>query len=118
VRFIRSLATDHDQIFACELILGEILANTVEHAPGLVEVRLDWTRAKPVAIVRDTGPGLEQYVARLPDDVLSEDGRGIYLVNALADEVTVRQAAGYGTEIRVVLPIEGKRDFRPLDGRG
>ena len=117
VRFIRSLATDHDQIFACELILGEILANTVEHAPGLVEVRLDWTRAKPVAIVRDTGPGLEQYVARLPDDVLSEDGRGIYLINALADEVTVRQASGYGTEIRVVLPIEGKRDLRPLDTR-
>jgi PAS domain S-box-containing protein len=118
VRFIRSLAIEHDQLFACELILGEILANTVEHAPGLVEVRLDWTREKPVAIVRDTGPGLEQFVGRLPDDVLSEDGRGIYLVNALADEVTVRQAAGYGTEIRVVLPIAGKRALRALDGRG
>jgi PAS domain S-box-containing protein len=118
VRFIRSLAIEHDQLFACELILGEILANTVEHAPGLVEVRLDWTREKPVAIVRDTGPGLEQFVGRLPDDVLSEDGRGIYLVNALADEVTVRQAAGYGTEIRVVLPIAGKRALRALDSRG
>jgi len=117
VRFIRGLALEHDQLFACELILGEILANTVEHAPGLVEVRLDWTREKPVAIVRDTGPGLEHFVGRLPDDVLSEDGRGIYLVNALADEVTVKQAAGYGTEIRVVLPIAGKRELRPLDGR-
>ncbi len=113
VQFIRNLATDPGQVFACELILGEILANTVEHAPGLVEVRVDWTRDKAVAVVRDTGPGLEQYAARLPDDVMSEDGRGMYLINALAEEVTIKRAAGYGTEIRVVLPIDRKRATAP-----
>src|SRR5581483_1589469 len=56
VAYLRGLAADPNQLFACELILGEVLSNTVEHAPGLVEVQMDWTRDKPVVTVRDTGP--------------------------------------------------------------
>jgi PAS domain S-box-containing protein len=103
--FLRALATHAEELFAAELILGEILANTVEHAPGLVEVKLDWSQDRPVVAVRDTGPGLSKLRAVLPNDAMSEDGRGIFLIHALADEVTVRPAPGYGTEICVVLPL-------------
>jgi PAS domain S-box-containing protein len=103
--FLRGIAAGAEQLFACELVLGEILANTVEHAPGLVEVTIDWSARKPVVCVRDTGPGLAQFAVRLPDDPLSEDGRGMYLIHALADSVSVKQAAGYGTEIQVRLPL-------------
>jgi PAS domain S-box-containing protein len=106
--FLRDLAASAEQLFACELVLGEILANTVEHAPGLVEVTIDWSARKPVVCVRDTGPGLAHLAVRLPGDPLSEDGRGMYLIHALADSVSVKQAAGYGTEIRVRLPLRRK----------
>lgn len=105
--YMRGLAADADQVFSGELILGELLANTVEHAPGLVEVRIDWTGPKPVVLVRDTGPGLDDIKSDLPEP-LSEDGRGLFLIKALAEELSVKRAPGYGTEFRAVLPIARK----------
>jgi anti-sigma regulatory factor (Ser/Thr protein kinase) len=105
VAFMRGLAADPSQLFGCELVLGEILANTVEHAPGLVEVLVDWTADKPAVVVRDTGPGLDRFRVALPEDVMNEGGRGMFLINALAESVSVKRASGYGTEIRVILSI-------------
>jgi anti-sigma regulatory factor (Ser/Thr protein kinase) len=106
--FLRPLAADPDAVFIAELILGEILANTVEHAPGLVEVSIDWTGERPILTVRDTGPGLRTLEGKLPSDVMAEGGRGIFLVGYLADEASVRQSPGYGAEVRAVLPIRRK----------
>ncbi|MGH7738417.1 MAG: ATP-binding protein, partial [Candidatus Tyrphobacter sp.] len=39
-----------------------------------------------------------------PEDPLSESGRGLFLVEALAEDVRVSRRNG-GTEIRVVLPL-------------
>ena len=111
VRYLRNLAADADQVFAGELILGEILANTVEHAPGLVEVTLDWTGEKPVVTVRDTGPGLRNLKGRLPTDAMEEGGRGIFLIKSLAEDVAVKPSPGYGTELRATLPV--RRALRP-----
>jgi integral membrane sensor domain MASE1 len=41
--FIRSFAPSEEELFGSELIIGEALANTVEHAPGSVSVTIDWT---------------------------------------------------------------------------
>ena len=106
--YMRGLAADADQVFLGELILGEILANTVEHAPGLVEVRIDWTGVKPVVFVRDTGPGLDRFASDLPDP-MAEGGRGFFLIHALAEKITVKRAPGYGTEVHAVLPIARKK---------
>jgi PAS domain S-box-containing protein len=103
--YLRSMAATTENLFEVELVIGEIFANTVQHAPGLVEVRVEWLRASPVLTVRDTGPGLEYFDGKLPDDVLSENGRGIFLVHTLAAGVTLRSRPGYGTELRAVLPI-------------
>ncbi|HZT13902.1 MAG TPA: SpoIIE family protein phosphatase [Candidatus Baltobacteraceae bacterium] len=104
MRFIQRFGQDPDGIFAAEVILGELLANTVEHAPGLVEVRIDWTAEKPVVTVLDTGPGLKHLFARLPNEY-EEKGRGLFLIDALAENLSVSPSPGYGTELRVVLPV-------------
>ena len=104
MNFIRRFAHDPDGVFAAEVILGELLANTVEHAPGLVEVRIDWTGEKPIVTVLDTGPGFEKLLARLPNE-FEEKGRGLFLIDALAESVSISPSAGYGTELRVVLPV-------------
>ena len=105
MHFIRQDAHDPDELFKAELILGEILANTVEHAPGLVEVTVDWTNEKPVVTALDTGSGFDRARIDLPADALDEGGRGLFLIAQLADEVSIRPAKGYGTEVRVVLPV-------------
>ena len=106
MRFISGLADANADLFNAELIVGEILANTVEHAPGLVNMEIDWSDEAPVVTVLDTGPGLDQFKADLPKDDFTEDGRGLFLVKMLARDVRVESAQGYGTKLTVVLPID------------
>ena len=103
--YLRAMAPTSENLFEVELIIGELFANTVQHAPGLVEVRVEWSKERPELTVRDTGPGLEFLVGRLPENVLSENGRGLFLLKTLANVVTVRSRPGYGTELRAVLPV-------------
>ena len=109
MRFIQELAGENDELFTAELIVGEILANTVEHAPGLVSMDIDWSELAPVVTIVDTGPGLERFAAQLPEDAMTEDGRGLYLVQTLARDVCVESDRGYGTKMTVTLPIERRR---------
>jgi anti-sigma regulatory factor (Ser/Thr protein kinase) len=108
MQFIEQFADAQTGTFDAELILGEILANTVEHAPGLVNMEIDWSQPSPVLTVVDAGPGLERFVATLPEDDFTEDGRGLFLVKALAKEVRVESAQSYGTKMTVVLPLTRK----------
>jgi len=114
-KYVESLCNGPEGVFDTELILGELLANTVEHAPGLVQIEIDWTDERPVIIVQDTGPGLDKLEARLPGDTFAEDGRGLFLIAALADDVQVRPASGFGTEMRIVLPV--RRDLHAPNRR-
>ncbi len=109
MRFIQELAGTDEELFTAELIVGEILANTVEHAPGLVSMEIDWSDAAPIVTVVDNGPGLERLAAHLPEDTLTEDGRGLYLVKTLARDVCIESDRGYGTKMTVTLPIERRR---------
>ncbi len=112
VAYLRLLAEDRAQLFPTELVIGEAVANTVEHAPGLVEVYLDWRESKPVIYVRDAGPGLHDLRMQLPKDVQDENGRGLFLIRSFAEEISVRAMPGYGTELRMVLPLK-RRQFAP-----
>jgi PAS domain S-box-containing protein len=114
VDFLKQMASNPEQVFAGELVLGEMLANTVEHAPGIVEVHVDWTGALPVVTVRDAGPGLVDLSVDLPEDAMQEHGRGVYLIRSLAEEASVRRSPGYGAEVRAVLPIT-RRPAAPED---
>jgi integral membrane sensor domain MASE1/anti-sigma regulatory factor (Ser/Thr protein kinase) len=102
--FIRFFAPNEEELFGAELIIGEALANTVEHAPGSVSVNIDWTDTHPVVTISDAGPGLSRFVATLPADALNENGRGLFLIASLARDVKIESRPGMGTKMRIVLP--------------
>lgn len=104
-RFMRYFAPAEGDLFRAELIIGEVLANTVEHAPGTVNVEIDWTGLHPVITIRDGGPGLARLAEVLPADPLSETGRGLFLITSLAVDVQVDSRPGRGTSMRIVLPV-------------
>ena len=88
-----------------ELIFGELIGNVVRHAAGPVRVRVDWSGQTPVLYVTDEGTGFD-LDAVLPDDPMSEVGRGLFLINALTADFSVRTLQGGGNEARAVLPIQ------------
>jgi anti-sigma regulatory factor (Ser/Thr protein kinase) len=108
--FIRGLLSSEDDLFRIELIIGEILANTVKHAPGLVTVDIDWSGAQPALTIVDSGPGLAKFSPALPDDGLDEDGRGLFLIGTLAHDVRVERMPDSGTKMTVNLPVNWRRD--------
>ncbi len=52
----------------------------------------------------DEGSGFDAEPA-LPKDIWSESGRGLFLVQALADEVVVHRLPRFGSYIKVLLPV-------------
>jgi anti-sigma regulatory factor (Ser/Thr protein kinase) len=104
--FVRRFVTSEDDLFHAELIIGEVLANTVKHAPGIVTLVLDWTGVNPVLTVVDDGPGSFQFSPTLPDDDLTEDGRGLFLIGSLAKDVQVESTPGRGTKMTVHLSVD------------
>jgi serine/threonine-protein kinase RsbW len=82
-----------------ELVFGEVISNVVRHAPGLAEVELSTTPRGVEMSVADRGEGFTaQPLAAAP---LAESGRGLQLVRALADEVTIGTNPHGGTTVHV-----------------
>jgi anti-sigma regulatory factor (Ser/Thr protein kinase) len=104
--YIDRMAGKTEQTFMSELIVGELVANTVAHAPGLVDLTIEWTHEDAVLTVSDSGPGLRTLHSDLPADLLHEGSRGLFLVHVLSARVTVATSRAGGAEIRVVLPIK------------
>ena len=94
-----------------ELIFGELLGNVVRHTDGTVEAALDLTGDAPVIHVLDRGPGFT-FHARLPNDRMSETGRGLYIATMLASDVTVTCRADGGSHARAVLSCRLPAEFR------
>jgi serine phosphatase RsbU (regulator of sigma subunit)/anti-sigma regulatory factor (Ser/Thr protein kinase)/CHASE3 domain sensor protein len=98
-----------EDVFTSELIFGELLSNTVRYAAGPIEVVLDWTEAATAILhVLDSGPGFV-LMPRLPSDLLSERGRGLFLIWSLSEDFNVTKRADGGAHARVVLSPRRKR---------
>ncbi len=93
--------------FEVETAVREALANAVRHgsagdARKRVSLRVSRNqRTGVVVVVRDGGPGFDP--ARVPSpvvgrNVLRHEGRGLYLIRRLMDEVSFAQG---GSEIRM-----------------
>ncbi len=93
-----------DDRFAADTIFFELVGNAVRHARTPIQVGLDLTQASPVLNVLDSGPGFSLN-PKLPSEVYSERGRGLYIVSQLAREFTAshRTVRG-GAHLRAVLP--------------
>jgi anti-sigma regulatory factor (Ser/Thr protein kinase) len=85
-----------------ELFFGELLGNVVRYAPGPIDITFDWNDEMPVLHVLDRGPGFT-LVPRLPSDLLSERGRGLYIVWSLAEDFNVTERFDGGSHARAVL---------------
>ena len=120
-RDISELLREHARagcdLTSAEVAIGELLANAVEHAPGDVEIVLDWTMDEAVIIVGDLGADVPTRGA-LPADPLAERGRGLYLLGRLARGFSVMQEPGGVTRLMAVLNVErevasGRTDPEP-----
>ena len=103
VNYLRANGTIDANYDDAELIYGELVSNVVRHAPGPIEVRVDWLDETPILHVVDWGPGF------LPpelsgDENLAESGRGLLLVSHLATAMTVERTRT-GTIVTAVLTI-------------
>lgn len=105
--YLRRLGAPDSDYYAAALALGELIANVVRHAPGPIFVRVDWSGESPVLSVRDTGPGFT-FSPALPEDMLAEGGRGLFIVSAVVSELQVERLDGSGTVVRARLPVMRK----------
>ena len=103
VRWLGARKMDRTAAHAAELVLGELIGNVVRHAPGPCEVVLE-NLEEPVLHVLDRGPGFS-LTTHLPSDLLSERGRGLYLVWALTAEMNVTRRHGGGAHARATLTV-------------
>jgi PAS domain S-box-containing protein len=99
---------DDTAAFTAELVFGELLGNVARYAPGDFEVAIDFASAEPVLHLLDNGPGF-RFNPNLPDDVLSERGRGLYIVSSLAKSFSVDARLGGGSHARAVLELSSRR---------
>lgn len=104
VAYLRAKGSNDADYAAAELVFGELIGNVARHAPGLVEVEVEWRGNAPVLHVLDRGPGYERTEHLPPSE--SESGRGLFLIAKLTREFTVTRLPGYGSHARAVLPID------------
>ncbi|MBV8749253.1 MAG: ATP-binding protein, partial [Candidatus Eremiobacteraeota bacterium] len=105
---LRKFAAAESDLEGAELIFGELTGNVVRYAPGPIDIGLEWNDERPTLHVLDRGPSFD-LAAALPTDVLSETGRGLFIVDALGEGLAVNAVPGRGNHVRVMLPIRRKR---------
>ena len=115
VEYFRESALDPRELDDAEIVVGEIVANAVYYAQGLIELSIDWGEEKPVLKVVDVGSGIQSADFRLPNNPMQESGRGLFLVRSFADEVRVEKLPDGGSCLCVVLPVR-RRVREPYAG--
>ncbi|MGH7661512.1 MAG: SpoIIE family protein phosphatase [Vulcanimicrobiaceae bacterium] len=101
---LRNEATLESDLSGAEIVFGELVGNVVRHAPGPIDVALEWRKDQAVLHVIDRGPGFE-YAPPRDVDIMREDGRGLWLTSQFSEHVYVERLPNYGTHVGVVLPV-------------
>lgn len=96
--------TPENDVRAAELIFGELAANVAQHVGGVIEVALDWSGANAVLHVTDRGEGYATPECEAAD-LLTEHGRGLWIVQRLGAKLSLEILPGFGTHVRAELPI-------------
>jgi len=105
VNVLRGAGVRARHLDAAEHVFGELLGNVVRYAPGPIEIIFDWNHGTaPVLHVLDRGPGFA-FTPKLPLDVLSERGRGLFIVWTLAEDFNVTPRHDGGAHARAVLGV-------------
>ena len=108
MEIVRKMQCSKGKEDAIELALGEALANAVVHGAKadpakIIECDVACDEAHGMLIVvRDPGEGFDPHTIASPltgENIFSNHGRGIYLINQLMDEV---KFARNGAEIHMI----------------
>ena len=83
-----------------ELVFAELVGNALRHSPGTIELILEAHDDRIVLHLLDKGPGFE-FSPRLPSDLYSEFGRGLFLIASFATDFTVARRPGGGSHARI-----------------
>jgi serine phosphatase RsbU (regulator of sigma subunit)/anti-sigma regulatory factor (Ser/Thr protein kinase) len=87
-----------------ELVFSELLGNVVRHCSDAAEFALDLSGDAPILHALDRGPGFT-YNPRLPKDIMSDSGRGLFIVRSLIGDLSIARRADGGSHARAVLPF-------------
>ncbi len=101
--YLRRHAEPDSDFAGAEIVVAELLVNAFQHAPGPAWVSASWSRERPRLEVHDLGPGFA-LDPELPQPE-SESGRGLFLVNAIADDVKLAAKPRQGSKMTVTLPV-------------
>jgi anti-sigma regulatory factor (Ser/Thr protein kinase) len=102
--YLREQASADSDILSAELTFGELVGNAARHAPGPVVVAVEWKNGRAALSVHDEGPGFVPKITP-PRDMMSESGRGLFIVARLASDLRVDDIANDGTRVSVTLPV-------------
>jgi anti-sigma regulatory factor (Ser/Thr protein kinase) len=95
-------------VAVAEIVFGELVSNAVRYAPGPVDVIVDWSAPDPVLHVLDGGTGFRQ-ISIVPPDLLSESGRGLFIVSALTHDFRISKDPRGGNHARAVLRMQRRQ---------
>jgi anti-sigma regulatory factor (Ser/Thr protein kinase) len=95
---------DAARVLDAELIFAELIGNALRHAPGTVELILEARDDRVVLHFLDKGPGFA-FIPRLPSDLYSEVGRGVFLIAHFANNFIVERRPGGGSHARITFSI-------------
>ena len=102
--FLRKGCNAASDFGGAEIIFGELVANVVQHAPGPIQITARSDRRGRVTLnVFDTGPAFKVAPA-LPASLLSESGRGLYVVSQLGMRLSSIRTE-IGNKVSAILPV-------------
>ncbi len=92
-----------DARLGCEIVFGEMVGNVARYTPGPLDVGLRRDGRRLVLAALDRGPSFRWQPVRPADD--SENGRGLFLIQALTRAVRVDHLAGFGNYLEAELAV-------------
>ena len=104
VEEVAAEAAPGSDLFAVEVIAGELLSNVARYTPGPFAAKVEWDEdGHAVLELRDEGdcPPVDAIPKAPPN---AESGRGLQIVRALGGRMRVERDDGRGCRMRVALP--------------
>lgn len=119
--YARSAGFLEDDQHKIGMAVRESMVNAVHHGnrydpKKTAHLRMEIEGRKLIVTVSDQGPGFDLSAVANPiaeENLLKQSGRGIFLIRAFMDEVSVRRLSPTGTEIRMIKypsPTNGKEE--------
>ena len=103
VAYLKRHGDPESDFAGAEVVVAELLTNAFQHAPGPTWVRASWAGERPRLEVHDLGEGFS-FEPSMPEPTAAQ-GRGLFLVSALADDVEVAAKCRQGSKVTVTLPV-------------